>query len=313
MAKSFDIFVRRRLIQSDLLIVNLPQRNDITAYSWLIIDSRVHDIMPEKLLRFAENSGGIVVDAEIAEALKTIYETPDSSVMTVGVDAEFQVLFTMQPEKNAIAIAHELTEISNKYESVSGRVNIGVSDGVVLIPLKSLGRWNNGIELNAQVSTAVEMFESANAGLQVSAQIDHILSQINEVMDNAIEIGLSIDSLSYLKYIGYTMSALYIGAAVTDVDLYRSMGRVVPRIVIDADARLTAVLPIDGESGLTIQTEASVIPYPTIRPETGIEITCSGGAILRLLRELGEIDALDTLGNIDDMTLDELSYTIYEE
>ena len=47
--KSFDILVDGRLIQSDLIVVNLPVRNDIAAYYWLNIGSElINHIIAEK-------------------------------------------------------------------------------------------------------------------------------------------------------------------------------------------------------------------------------------------------------------------------
>lgn len=66
--KSYDIFVDRHLIQGDLIVVSLPLRNDIAAYSWLVVDGKIPmDMTAKKIMSLADNAGGIVIGARYTQ------------------------------------------------------------------------------------------------------------------------------------------------------------------------------------------------------------------------------------------------------
>ena len=136
--KSFDILVDGRLIQSDLIVVNLPVRNDIAAYYWLNIGSElINHIIAEKAVSPVDNAGGIALDAN-ADSVVAKYEIVDAYPIVLDASAEFKVLYPLDPEHGVIEIQQELQEVSQKIERVSLPISIGANDMLAIMPLKPL-------------------------------------------------------------------------------------------------------------------------------------------------------------------------------
>ena len=112
--KIFDILVDKHLVQSDLIVVNLPIRNDIAVYNWLNLDSKlVNHIIAEKAVLPVNNVGGIALDANVDDDV-TKYEVIDTHPVMLGANAEFKVLFPIGMVNHKVEIQQDLQEVSQK-------------------------------------------------------------------------------------------------------------------------------------------------------------------------------------------------------
>lgn len=153
--KSFDIFIDRRSIQSDLIVVNLPVRNDIAVYNWLEINSAlINHIIAEKAM--SPTPSGIALDARANVAIEK-YEVVDAPI-AVGADTEFKVLFPLTIDEGSLELEQTLQEVSKKIERVSLPVSVGTDDSVEVFPLKTVGSVDSIVEFETALNEPAFVF-----------------------------------------------------------------------------------------------------------------------------------------------------------
>ena len=314
--KSFDILVDGRLIQSDLIVVNLPIRNDIAAYNWLNIDSRlINHIIAEKAVSPAENAGGIALNAN-ADSVVAKYEIVDAYPIVLDANAEFNAFFPFSFEENTVEIQQELQEVSQKIERVSLPISIGADDMLAIMPLKSIGRVENSVELDvaaSEIKNAIIDGKNSYGGLVTDAVLADLFATYYESADSAISLGANVRSLSFLLHLRVVQSGVNVGVNSIDFDILRSLGKLSARIAIGSNASFVVEFFEDAENDLELLSSAEAFSCKILKPEAGVVLTCTGSGILRRLRTLADVDALGTLKDIDDMMLEDLCYESIEE
>lgn len=307
--KSFDIFIDGRSVQGDLVIVTLPVRNDIAGYNWLTINSElINHIIAEKAM--SPTPSGIALDAKANVAIEK-YDVVDSSVK-IGADAEFKVLFPITIDEGALELEQTLQEVSQKIERISFPIFVGVDDGVEIFPLKTVGSVDNIIEFEEalnEVKKSIITGECGHKGLEVAVALSDPFSVYYESATNEMYLGASVQSLSYLFHMRLIQNGVIIGADTIDFDLYRSLGRLSARIAVGANASFAVHFFTNGESDIELFADAEVLIRKFIGAEPNMKLDCTGTAILRRLRTLGEINTFGTIANIDNMLLEEMYYT----
>lgn len=314
--KSFDILVDGRLIQSDLIVVNLPVRNDIAAYYWLNLDSKlINHIIAEKAVSPAENTGGIALDAS-ADSVVAKYEIVDAYPIMLDASAEFKVLYPLDLEHGAIEIQQELQEVSQKIERVSLPISIGADDMLAIMPLKTIGSVENAIEFDvaaSEVKNAIIDGENRYGGVMLGSSLADPFAAYYEKANSGMTFGADVHSLSYLLHMRLIQSNINIGVDSIDFDLYRSLGKPSARIAIGADASFVVEFFTDAESEMELSSSAAAFPCKLLMPESGVEFACDGSAVLRRMRTLDEIDAFGALADVDSMLLEDMYYITIEE
>lgn len=314
--KSFDILVDGRLIQSDLIVVNLPVRNDIAAYYWLNIGSElINHIIAEKAVSPVDNAGGIALDAN-ADSVVAKYEIVDAYPIVLDASAEFKVLYPLDPEHGVIEIQQELQEVSQKIERVSLPISIGANDMLAIMPLKTIGYVENAIEFDvnaSEIKNAIIDGKNSYGGVMVDSSLADPFAVYYEKANSEMALGADVQSLSYLLHMRLIQSNISVGVDSIDFDLYRSLGKPSARIAVGADASFVVEFFTDAGSEMELSSSAAAFPCKLLMPESGIELACAGSAVLRRMRTLADIDAFGTLADIDGMLLEDMYYMDIEE
>lgn len=309
--KSFDIFVGGHTTQSDLIVVNLPVRNDIAAYSWLVLDSSlVNNIIAEKAMSPAENAGGIVFGADADSAI-TKYEIVSARPIVLDAEAEFEVSYRLGMEENKIELRQELQEVSQKLERLFESVAIGVADNIDVRPLKSIGKTESAIEFGASATdfkNAILTDENGYDGVMPMAGVGDLFVIYYTDAVGGIGVGANVKRLNYLLHMRLIQSNLSVDAEVIAFDYHRSLGKTPVGIAVGANVSFAVEYFTGGESAITLFSEAETFSTKAIDPQVDVIMACEGEAVLRRLRTLGDIDQLDTLAYIDDITLEEMYY-----
>lgn len=311
--KTFDIYVRRHLVQGNLVIVSMPLRSGVAAYSWLVINCATADAVPEKLIRIKENAGGITIGSEIIKAVKTVYESPESSGVSLGAIADFKAEFPSNPEETVVQIAQHIREASAKYERVPTSVAVGVQDQIVIIPLKSLGRLPSPVSVEAESSFAKYSYDNCTNATELGIEQVGALKRSNEQFSAGAEIDSSVKNLTDMKYLGYTRTSVTLGTTLLEVELHRSFGKMRGRIGIGAEADFSEKVFLDATQSIAIGLEADEVTQKNMQTVNQLQVGAEGSCVLRGLRTLSEADALNTIGDIDEMTLDELDHITIED
>ena len=314
--KSFDILVDGRFIQSDLIVVNLPVRNDIAAYYWLNLDSRlINHIMAQKAVSPAENTGGIALCAD-ADDVVAKYVIVNAYPIVPDANAEFLVLFPLDPEEGTIEIQQELQEVSQMIERVSLPICIDADDMLAIMPLKTISGVENTIEFSAlasEIKNAIIDGKNSYDGVTVASYITDPFAVYYEKANSDMTLSVNVQSLSYLFHMRLIQNSINIGVNSVDFDLYRSLGKLSARIAVGVEAPFAVEFFIDAENKTEMLSSAETFPYKLLMPESDVVLTCTGAAILRRMRTLAEIDAFGTLADVDDMVLEDMYYVVIEE
>lgn len=314
--KSFDIIVDKRHVRGDLIVANLPVRNDIAAYSWLVLDSELlHNIIAEKAVSPDKNSGGIILGVNADETV-TKYEIVNAYPVVLDANAEFQVLFPLDLEDHGVALQQKLQEISQKMERASSVLSFGADDMLLIAPLKSVGRVENPMALSAlarEVKNSIIDGDSGQCGVVSGAVLTDPLATYYESGSTSTVIGADVRSLSYLLHLRLIQSDISIGVNSVYFDLYRSLGKLSAALAVGADASFLVGYFMDAKSGLELSVEAELLSGKFENVVSSVAMTCTGAAMLRRMRLLSDIDSMGELSEIDDMTLEDMYYEDIEE
>lgn len=313
--KSFNILVDRRLIQSDLIVVSLPIRNDIAAYYWLNLDSKlINNLVSEKAISPADKAGDIILNVSAGSSV-TKYEVASVTPIVIGADADFKVLFPFDADDQRIEARQELQEVSQKIECLSLPVSIGANDMLATMPLKSAGRIKNAVELNVTAAETKKAIIDGSSGCNkmiIGFSGNPFVTYFEEP-ESILCPDANVKSLSYMLQLRLIQNNVDIGVNAVYFDLYRSLGKLSARIAVGSDASFAAQYFADAESILNMASSAETFPRKMIMPESSIVLECIGAAVLRRTRPLSEVDGFGTLSSIDDMELDSLYYADISE
>ena len=100
MAKEFDIYLRKRVHECDLIVLSLPFRDGLTVTNRMILESCVKSYL---LYEFAAVQSGVDIASHIDEMLKICYEMLSFGTH-IGISAEFQTHYSFYPNENIIEL-----------------------------------------------------------------------------------------------------------------------------------------------------------------------------------------------------------------
>lgn len=317
--KSYDIFVDRRLIQGDLIVVDLPLRNDIAAYDYIEIDSSVKKLLGEKALIFPVDATRIDVGSYLGVGYESTgaqkFEEANSSFV-IGASADSVALSLMKVAENSIVLDSEAQEISQKIERALSDVAIGVNGEDAFTTAKSVGNIRGVIVFDANVAGAKQSFPKPDndSGVIIGAVLIPPAAEYYEKWEAGVRLGANIKSLGYLSYLRLIRNEVNIGVEPVNAEPLFSLGKCNARISIGSEVATVVQFFTDAESAMDILLSGEPVLYMICEPgEAGILLGAIGAAILRRFRTLAETDAIGTLGELDNMTLEDIDYLTIEE
>ena len=103
MVKEFDIYLKRRITECDLIVYSLPYRDGLTATNRIILESCIESYTLQK---FVAMQFGSELVSHIDKMIKTCYERLNWGT-AISADAVFQTHYIMNPEASAVELAVE--------------------------------------------------------------------------------------------------------------------------------------------------------------------------------------------------------------
>lgn len=175
MAKHFDVFLRRHLVECDILIQSLPYRDGISVTDRMIIDAVLQGC---KLMRIASVQSDLEITAQIDRLIKTCLERLNlPTAMDASVDLKATSITTPVNEPIVLDVKNLGT-----METVLNRAETGIIMAVTCLGTKlyhSLGRGYTGISVDAKVSgTKARKIETAESIIQIMADMSAILIKL---------------------------------------------------------------------------------------------------------------------------------------
>ena len=308
MAKQFDVFLRRHLIECDILIQSLPYRDGISVTDRIIVDAVLQGC---KLMRIAAAQSGIEVNAQIDRLIKTCLERLSlQTVMDASVDLKATNI--AKPVNEPIVMdAKNLGTLETVLNRAEAGMVMAVNPLVTKIA-KSLGQMNTGIVVGANVTdTLKKSILTLRADTTLDVEVQGELKK--GLLDLDTEICMDATLASLCKRIGFdAVAGIEMAVTCLGTKLYHSLGRGYSGISDDAKVTGTKARKIEtAETIVQIMADMSAVLIKLIYPEDvdvwiDAEVSESQLKRYRLMSDLGDT----TLEDLGDMTLDDFYYII---
>ena len=306
MLKEFDIFLKRHVIECDLLVYSIPYRDGISVTDRLILDAALEAY---SLYKFVAVQTGSVLTAHIDEMMKLCKERLSIGI-EFGATAEIEVHNNLYLQSDPIILNTPAVEtielVMNEFQN--GLI-LAAGDIDTQVAL-SAGKVNLAMLLNAEVTeTRKTSLIRPDSRLLLNADIQEI-NQHNFIdADATLEIDATLQSLCYQLTIEAS-AAFELMAMVIGTEIRHSLGRWYNGLAIGAVVKGTAAQKFERAwAVIHLMESATGTLLKVLYPESyGMVLDVADANFgLKRYRLLSEVDDL-TLGDIDDMTLGELDW-----
>lgn len=306
MAKEFDIYLRKHLVECDLLVYSIPYHDGISVTNRLILEAALNGYL---LHKFAAAQMGSEVEAHIDQMIKLCLEKL-SIGMDLGTLVDFEAHAKLYMENDPIIID---TPAINTLEQVFNEVESGLVlavDPLVTQVASSTGRGDFPLLVDTGVAGTLK---HSLLNLRSALTPDAAVKQINQVDYIRVETSTVIDSV--LQSLCYNLvfdasAAIEIVALVLGTEIRHSLGVWYNGLTLDSKVTGTwAQKFIVAETVTTIMQEATGKLIKVLYPDDDNTVVKASDLNISMKRHrlLYELDDL-RLADIDSMTLEELDY-----
>ena len=310
MAKDFDIYLRSRLHECDLIVYSIPYHDGVSATDRLILEAALNGYILQKIASVQMETK---LTAHIDEMIKLCLEKLNIGT-AVDASAEIEIYSRLCLDGTPLVIDAHAVEML-------GRVMNEVDSGLFLCAQSldtqvalSAGRTDSPLVMDtglARVSKQSMLRIYSDTILQSELVGTHQQDFIGGTLPVVSET--TLQSLCYQLTFSAS-AAVEIMALVLGTEIHHSLGRWYNGIAIGS--KLTGAWAQKFEIAQTVATilqEATGVLIKVLYPDrTGTVLHSRGGCDLKRCRLLNEIYSDGTvdkvLDDIGDMTLDELYY-----
>lgn len=307
MAKEFDIYLKRRITECDLIVYSLPYRDGLTATNRIILESCLESYTLQK---FVAMQLGSELVSHIDKMIKTCYERLNWGT-TIDANAAFQTLYTMNPESSIVELAVEdIPALETMFAEAESRMVLNAAPLLANIA-KSLGYGQTAIAFDGGIRDTLKwglmsprdrvILDAAVSGTQA---VDYLK------VDAPVVLGAEMVNLCY-RITSAASTAIEIAALVLGTELHFSFGRAYGGMAFGAKVFGEHMQKYEiVENNLRILTDVTESIRQFVGTEgSTVDLTVNASTILKRHRLLAEMDA-DELSEYDDMTLDEVDFVI---
>lgn len=308
--QAFDVYLKKRLTEIDVIITQLVQRDSFSIYDWLYIYATLDDIEVRKSLKV---NASMTLDTMLDDILEIVAEKIHNELY-VDVDMDLVNQVITGGETEMVLSASELDTIEKSFTGGDSSLEIAV-DPLDYYIAHSFGKVEFDMKLLVnELDTLKYSFEKIVADMELSADID--FASIKNIGLDESEMFLDVDPMNifYLltiagKAITY-MSASPIEKYILKKVLYGVESEMYLSANTDIDWQLQKFIGIDNSLNLLADMTEVLIQF--VSGQSEMYLNCEASAGLKRYRLLHEMDNL-TLSDFDDMTLEEVDYVIIAE
>lgn len=307
MAKEFDIYLRDRLTQCDIIVYSIPFRDGLTVTNRLILESCLESYVLQKFI--AVQTGSELV-SHIDKMIKTCYERLNLGV-SLGANAEFKKLSTIYPNQTEIELyVDSIDSAATVFAAAESQLIFGVNN-ILAFTGKSLGRNQIVIEPSVTIRNALKTsIEKASFGAVFNADSLDMHKQAAEQIKNGVEIVSSLTDLCYQVYRAASIG-INICAKVVETEIHFSLGAgnsAIELLSAVTGEHLNKYEVVFGTVSILAELVESITQF-MIPTEVSMALLAEAASIIRRYRLLNEMDEND-LSYYDDMTLEDVDYVI---
>lgn len=304
MAQTYNIYLRKRLTEFDLIIRNLPYRDGLVIYNRMYLDAMVNYLYLQK---FIVGDTDTKLVSEIDNLLERVFNI-FSSGMKLGAELE---LFAAKPTGGSTELVLTTGKANIGEESFNTFQNVTqlLTNTLKYDIAKSLGSGSTEMELRtAPASTLKEALEKFKNTMLLDSDASTSAITHGEAETDMVLTTNDFDIFYMLSVEGEAMMNLLFSA---DFEMWYTLGT--------GDSSMCLTVENSGvqskkfmtyESFLNLVLEIGNILQCFIFPdESGSLLSSELNIGMKRHRLLSEMDNL-TLSEHDDITLEELDYVI---
>lgn len=304
MAQTYNIYLRKRLTEFDLIIRNLPYRDGLIIYNRMYLDAIVNYLTLQK---YIIGDSDVQLSSEIDDLLERVYNI-FSSGMELGAELE---VFAAKPtggSTSAVLSTNE-TEVHEETFNTFQNVTQLLTSALKYDIAKSLGSGATEMELSsAPASTLKEALENFEDDILLDADVS-TAAVVNAEGDSEVVLDTSNPNLFYLLSVeGEAMMNLLFSA---DFEMWYTLGTGNSSMYLSVENNgVESKKFMTYESFLNLILEVGNILQCFIFPEESeAQLHSELGVGMMRYRLLSDMDN-SALNEHDELTLDELDYVI---
>lgn len=304
MAQTYNIYLRKRLTEFDLIIRNLPYRDGLIIYNRMYLDAMVNYLTLQK---YIIGDSDVQLSSEIDDLLERVYNI-FSSGMELGAELE---VFAAKPtggSTSAVLSTNE-TEVHEETFNTFQNVTQLLTSALKYDIAKSLGSGATEMELSsAPASTLKEALENFEDDILLDADVS-TAAVVNAEGDSEVVLDTSNPNLFYLLSVeGEAMMNLLFSA---DFEMWYTLGTGNSSMYLSVENNgVESKKFMTYESFLNLILEVGNILQCFIFPEESeAQLHSELGVGMMRYRLLSDMDN-SALNEYDELTLDELDYVI---
>ena len=305
--QTFDVYLKKRLTEIDVIISQLVQRDVFSFFSQLYLLCSMEDVKVQKAIDVISK---LEIDLNINDIIKFVYE-----ILTSEVYLDTELDLVSQSFSDGIAemvlTIDEMTPVSKDFIDVNSSLEIFVNTLDYYIA-HSFGKIEFDMSL---VMNQVEFLKYSLEKYKSELKL-HISSNFaseKHIDLDEVKTFLSIDPTDIFYVFNMEgMSTMLVYASSIDHYVFKKvLHDLNPTMIFNtfSDEALSLSKYIEFETTLNLIAYVTDVLIQTISMESKTYLSCTASAGLKRYRLLEEMDNF-TLADFDNMNLQELDYVI---
>lgn len=308
--QSFDVYLKKRLTEIDVIITQLVQRDSFSIYDWLYIYATLDDIEVRKSLKV---DASMILDTTMENILEIVAEKIHNEFY-VDVDMDLVNQVITGGETEMVSFASELDVTEKSFTGGDSSLEIAV-DPLDYYIAHSFGDVEFDMQLLVnELDTLKYSFEKIINDAELLADIDFSSLKNVGVEDINLYLDVAPTSIFYQLTTGGNAITHMFAEPISDYVLKKVLHDVNAEMYLSASAdidwQLQKFIEIDNSLNLLVEMTEVLIQF--ISGQSEMYLDCEASAGLKRYRLLSEMDDL-TLSDFDNMTLNEVDYVIITE
>lgn len=308
--QSFDVYLKKRLTEIDVIITQLVQRDSFSIYDWLYIYATLDDIEVRKRLKV---DASMILDTTMENILEIVAEKIHNEFY-VYVDMDLVNQVIAGGETEMVSFASELDVTEKSFTGGDSSLEIAV-DPLDYYIAHSLGDVEFDMQLLVnELDTLKYSFEKIINDAELLADIDFSSLKNVGVEDINLYLDVAPTSIFYQLTTGGNAITHMFAEPISDYVLKKVLHDVNAEMYLSASADIDWQLKkfAEIENSLCLLADMTDVLIQFIFGQTEMYLDCMARAGLKRYRLLSEMDD-HPLSDFDDMTLEEVDYVILAE
>lgn len=303
--REFDVYLKQRLTEIDVIISQLVQRDSFTMFDWLYLSTSISNI---EILKRIQVDSSMTLNTRMDNLLEILHEViKDSMCLNTNIDLLNKLISGGKSEMELST--DEISVIEKSFTGGSSSLDIFASPLQYIIA-RSIGRveFNTRLLLDSIHTTKYSLDKFMGdlellADIELSSLKDTALDDLNlyfNVTPFDIFYMLTISGEATICLNALSIDDYSLKKVLKDLDMAALLS-----VNVDDDFELTKFIEINNSLNLLADIADVLIQFVT--PVSDMSLSCIARAGLKRYRRLEDMDEFE-LSDFDDLSLEEVDF-----